>query len=256
MNVKEFYEYLCEQIPEEASCSWDNDGLMAAVDLSAEANRVLISLDASENAARYAAENGFNVLLTHHPMIFRGMKSATPLTPAGRRTIVALTGGVAVVSFHTRLDAAEGGVNDALCKTLGFTPDDVFGDAESPRLGRLVTLSEETTLRELAVHTRDALGAPFVKLTSRNPERRIRRLAVCGGDGKDFTFPALEAGAQALLTGSSGYNMAQDAAECGIDTLEAGHYWTEFPVCGALAEKLRGAGLFCEIYDSCMERTF
>ena len=253
MNIKELYEYLCEDIPKALSCPWDNDGLMAAVDLSAEVKNVLISLDATEAAVKFAAENGFDVLLTHHPMIFKGAKSVTPLTLDGRRIIAAITGGVTVMSFHTRLDAVEGGVNDALCDTLGFVPDGMFGDEEAPELGRLVTLSEGMTLHDLAVQVKEALGAPYVKLIAGDMERVVTKIAVCGGDGKDFTYPALAAGAEVLITGNSGYNMAEDASEWGIATIEAGHYWTEVPVCWVLANKISAAGIPCQIYDSCVE---
>ena len=253
MKIKELYEYLNEDIPKELSCHWDNDGLMAAGDLYAEAKNVLISLDATEAAVRFAAENGFDVLLTHHPMIFKGAKSVTPLTLDGRRVIAAITSGVTVMSFHTRLDAVKGGVNDALCDTLGFTPDGVFGDDEARELGRLITLSEGMTLCGLAVHVKEALGAPYVKLISGDKERVVTKIAVCGGDGKDFTWPALAAGAEVLITGNSGYNMAEDASEWGIATIEAGHYWTEVPVCWVLGEKLKAVGIHCEIYDSCVE---
>ena len=77
MNVKELYSELCAAYPKELSCDWDNDGLMAAYDLSAEVKRVLVSLDATEAAVEYAAKRGFDVLLTHHPMIFKGLKSVT-----------------------------------------------------------------------------------------------------------------------------------------------------------------------------------
>ena len=253
MTIKELYEYLNETAPKSLSCPWDNDGIMAAADLTAEAKRVLVSLDATEAAVKYAAEHGFDVLLTHHPMIFKGAKSVTPLTLDGRRILAALTSGVTVLSFHTRLDAAEGGVNDALCAALGFRPDGVFGDEEAPSLGRLVTLPEAMTLGDLAAHVKNALGAPYVKLIAGDPGKTAARLAICGGDGKDFTYPALSAGAEELITGSTGYNMAEDAWECGIATVEAGHYWTEAPVCGVLAEKIKAAGLFCEIYGSCVE---
>lgn len=254
MNIKELYEYLCADIPQVLSCPWDNDGLMAAREMSAEVKKVLVSLDATEAAIGFASANGFDVLLTHHPMIFKGMKHVTPLTLEGRRVIAALSGGVAVLSFHTRLDAVKGGVNDALCAALGLTPDGVFGDEESPSLGRLVTLSEKMTLRELAAHVKKCLGAPYVKVISGGDgEQKVQKIAVCGGDGKDFTYPALAAGAEVLITGSSGYNMAEDAAECGIATIEAGHYYTEAPVCKVLAERIKAAGISCAVYNSCKE---
>jgi len=253
MNIKELYDHLCDLAPKELSCQWDNDGLMAAADLSREVKRVLISLDATEAAVKYAAEHGFDVLLTHHPMIFKGPKNVTPLSLDGRRIIASLTGGVTVMSFHTRLDAAENGVNDELCRVLGLEADGVFGDEEAPTLGRLATLPEGMTLRELAAHVKRSLGAPMVKLITLDPDQVVTRIALCGGDGKSFTYPALHEGAEVLITGNSSYNAAQDGAECGIATIEAGHFETEEPVCAVLAEKMKALGLYFERYTSLVE---
>jgi len=256
MNVKELYNELCAAYPKELACDWDNDGLMAAYDLSAEVKRVLVSLDATEAAVEYAAEHGFDVLLTHHPMIFKGAKNVTPLTLDGRRILAAIKGGVTVLSFHTRLDAAENGVNDELCRVLGFEADGVFGDAEAPTLGRTVTLEEGMTLRDLAAHVKERLEAPYVKLIARDADRVVTKLGLCGGDGKGFTYAALGAGAEVLITGSTGYNTAEDASECGIATIEAGHVETEHRVCRVLCEKVQGLGIDAEIYRSCVETVF
>ncbi len=256
MNIKELYEYFCRAFPKELSCPWDNDGLMAACDLTADVKKVLVSLDATEAAVRYAAEHGFDVLLTHHPMIFKGAKNVTPLTLDGRRILAAVKGGVTVLSFHTRMDAAEGGVNDELCRVLGFEADGVFGDEEAPTLGRLVTLSEGMPLRALAAHVKSSLAAPYVKLIAQNGEQKVTKIALCGGDGKGFTYAALAAGAEVLITGSTGYNTAEDASECGIATIEAGHYETEAPVCRVLCQKLTELGIPSEMYVSSVETVF
>jgi len=256
MNVKELYDILAEAYPKALSCPWDNDGLMAAGDLNAPVNKVLVSLDATEAAVNYAAEHGFDVLLTHHPMIFKGPKNVTPLTLDGRRILAAVTGGVAVMSFHTRLDAVDGGVNDELCCVLGFEADGVFGDEEAPTLGRLVTLEKGMTLSALAAHVKKCLDAPMVKLIAQDAERTVTKIALCGGDGKGFTYPALAEGAEVLITGNTSYNFGQDGSECGIATIEAGHYETEAPVCRVLINKMKELGIPAELYVSRVETVF
>lgn len=255
MNIGELYAWLDEKYPKALSCPWDNDGIMVCPDLQGEVKRVLVALDATGETLAYAAANGFDTVVTHHPMLFRGVKSVTERSIHGRHILRALQNGITVLSFHTRLDAAESGVNDALCGALGLMADGVFGDEEAPTLGRLVTLTgpEETGIPagEVAAHIKEALGCASVRLNG-DPSKPIRRLAVCGGDGKDFIYPALAAGADLFLTGDAGYNMAGEAAEEGIVTVEAGHYHTEAPVCGVLAAEIRAAtGVYVEIYDSC-----
>ena len=233
MTVGELYTRLNEMYPKSLSCAWDNDGLMVCPDMDAEVKRVLVALDATAETLDYAVKGGFDVVVTHHPMLFRGLKSIPAGTLHGRHVLTALQNGITVLSFHTRLDAAEGGVNDALCQALGYQADGAFGDGE------------------LAMHIKTALGCTSVRLNG-DPEKIVRRMAVCGGDGKDFIYPALAAGADLFLTGDAGYNMAGEAAEDGIVTVEAGHYHTEAPVCAILADGIREiTGAETEIYDSC-----
>ncbi len=251
MTVGELYTWLDRKIPKDLSCGWDNDGIMVCPDLDGEVKKVLVALDATAETLAYAVQNGFDTVVTHHPMLFRGLKSVSEKSLHGRHVLTALKNGITVLSFHTRLDAVEGGVNDALCCALGYTPDGMFGDDEAPTLGRLVTLPEKRTAGELAVQIKTALGCPSVRLNG-DPEKTVSRFAVCGGDGKDFIYPALMAGADLFLTGDAGYNMAGEAAEEGIVTVEAGHYHTEAPVCGVLAAEIRAVtGAEVEIFGSC-----
>lgn len=250
MNVRELHNALSKLYPKTLSCSWDNDGIMVSPDPGREVKRVLVSLDATDSAIQYAIANGFDTLVTHHPMIFRGIKSVTENTLGGRRVLDSVLGGLSVMSFHTRLDAADGGVNDALADILGYNPTGRFGDDESPELGRIIDI-ETMTAKEFAGLVRDRLGCTAVRLNG-DPDKKINRVALCGGDGKDFVYPALTEECDLFLTGDAGYNMTGDASEEGLVTIEAGHYHTEAPVCRVLAEKIHEiCGADTEIYNSC-----
>lgn len=257
MTAIELYKKIDAFCPRELSCSWDNDGIMASPELSGQVKRVLLSLDATFEAVNYAAKNGFDILLTHHPMLFRGAKNVTPDTLSGRRIIRAISSGVTVMSFHTRLDACDGGVNDALLNKLGFVCAEKFGDSESPELGRIAKI-EPMTAGELAAIVKEKLGCDSVRLNGKS-ERTVTRVGVCGGDGKDFIYPALSCGCDAFITGDAGYNMAGDAQEEGIVTIEAGHYHTEAPVLDVLHRLVRDAAgdeVECGFYDSCTYQIF
>lgn len=253
MTVAELHSRLSERFPKSLSCAWDNDGIMVSRDTNAEVKKILIALDASHEAVKYARDNGFDTLITHHPMIFRGVKSVTEASLAGRRILDAAAGGVAVISLHTRMDAGEGGVNDTLCRTVGFEPAETFGDEEAPTLGRIAN-SDGISGEELARIVKEKLGCAAVRVSG-DPDRVIKRIAFCGGDGKDFVYPALAAGCDAYITGDAGYNMAQDAAEEGLLIIEAGHYHSEAPVCNTLAEIVSElTSITPVIYDSCAYR--
>ena len=248
MKLREFYNYLSGLYPQSLSAEWDNDGIMCAVRQDADVSKVLVSLDADIGAINYAAENSYDTLLTHHPMIFHGVKRICQGDAVSERIITTVNNGISVLSFHTRLDAADGGVNDALAKTLGFERCEKFGDDETPSLGRIGVLDKYVAFTEFACMVKNALGCDSVRAVG---DGQIRRVAMVGGDGKDFIVPAMKCGADVLVTGDAGYNAAQDAAEAGFCVVEAGHYHTEAPVCGFLTETVRKLGITADIYNSC-----
>ena len=254
MTVRELYEGLTELWPLSLSCSWDNDGIMASRDTRAEAKRILVSLDASADAIRHAAENGFDVLLTHHPMLFRGVKNVTPDTVGGIRVIEAVGAGLSVISLHTRLDAGKNGVNDTLARICAFEPAGSFGDDDAPGLCRYADCKPMTP-DYLAALVKKKLGCPAVRVTG-SGRGFVRRIGFCGGDGKDQIPAAVLAGCDAFITGDAGYNMAADAGEeSELYTVECGHWHSEQPVCQILAETAEAlSGAEVSIYNSCAYR--
>lgn len=247
MTVLELYRALDARYPTSLSCSWDSDGLMLCPNPDREVRQAVFALDVTAATLTAALEAGADVLITHHPMLFRPLKAVTPLTLNGQRTLAALAGGVAVISLHTRLDAAEGGVNDALAEKLGLAVSEKFGDEDSPTLGRIAVLPEAVSPADFARRVRDALGCP-VQVTG---DRPVQRIAIVGGDGKDFIGPATAAGADTLVTGAASYNTALDAAESGLNVIEAGHYFTEAPVLERLAAQVTElCGAKCMIVPS------
>lgn len=248
MTIRELYNALDEMFPRSLSCSWDNDGLMVCSDPDKEIKRVLLALDASNEAIAYAIKEGCQVLLTHHPMLFRPMRNVTPDFLSGDRTLAAIKADLAVMSFHTRLDAGQGGVNDALCETLGLTAAGSFGDSESPGLGRIAHLEQEMSLADFAARVKEALGCSMVQYSGNRP---VKIVAMVGGGGGDFIYPAKDAGADTYITGDTGYNVTLDAADDGINIIQAGHYHTEAPVLSRLADVCRTlAGAECLFFDS------
>lgn len=234
MNIYDFYLKLEELYPSSLSCSWDNDGIMCTPGPIREVERVLVCLDATEDALQYAAENDFDTVLCHHPMIFSRLKSVTPLNSAGRRVIMALMNNISVISLHTRLDAGDGGVNDALAEALGLENVKKFGDEENDSIGRIGTLREDMSLSQLACFVKSALSAPKVELSCDDDSDAAHTVAVVGGAGKDFIAASKKAGADALVIGEGSYNALLDASQEGIPVICAGHFFTEDVVCDRL----------------------
>ena len=253
MKIIDFYNKLSELYPTSLSSEWDNDGLMCCRDGEAEIKRVLVALDATDASVEYAKKGGFDLLLTHHPMIFKGLRSLTPYDVVGRRVLKALGAGISVISLHTRLDAGEDGVNDTLAAALGLSDVLPFGDDSDPTLGRIGT-TDVSDPSDFAKAIKKAVGVPFVTAYVSRP---VSRVAVVGGGGGDFVSAAQKAGADTLVTGECGYNKALDSAEAGINVFVCGHYFTEAPVLSRLADlAVEITGAECEIFTEKPETVF
>ncbi|MBQ3377370.1 MAG: Nif3-like dinuclear metal center hexameric protein, partial [Synergistaceae bacterium] len=119
MNVKEFINKLNEAAPFELAESWDNPGLMTG-DLNLKVNKVAVCLDAVEEAVIKAAKDNFEILLCHHPVIFRAIKKIDFETEQGRVLRAAIKNNIAVIAAHTNWDIVEGGVNTELAKLISL----------------------------------------------------------------------------------------------------------------------------------------
>lgn len=243
MTVKQLYEYIEKILPVRYSGEIDTDGAQAMPSPTREVKRVLVALDPYRAAVSRAISGGYDVLLTHHPLIYGEEIEGTP--PAAWLDEL-LRADVATFSFHMRLDAAKGGVNDLLCALLGVEDALEFGDEEVPDLGRIGTLKSELTLGEFAKCVSLALGTKSVKY-SNFPEKKLSRIAVAGGATTDFIAPAAALGADAIVGGEFKHHAWGYAEELGIALVEAGHYHTENPVCERLAEIVRSADAEIEV---------
>ncbi|MBE6587123.1 MAG: Nif3-like dinuclear metal center hexameric protein [Ruminococcaceae bacterium] len=253
MTVIEFYTRLAELYPTSLSSSWDNDGLMCCPDLDAPVKRVLVALDATDAALSYAESEGFDLVLTHHPLIFKGLRALNGLDLVGRRVIKAMKAGISVISLHTRLDAGEGGVNDTLAALLGLSDIESFGDDDNPTLGRIGT-TDLSDAGDFANRIKEATGVPTVTAYVSRP---VCRVAVVGGGGGDLIGDARRAGADTIVTGESGYNKSLDAGEDGMNVFIAGHYYTEAPVMKILEDLAKSiAGAETELYTKAPELFF
>ena len=120
MKVNELSSYLENKIPIALSEPWDNDGRMVVPNGEAEVTGVLVALDCTSKAIERAAELGCNVIVTHHPLVFKPLANLTDGDNVGKRVLNCVQNGIAVLSYHTRLDSMEGGVNDCLADAIGL----------------------------------------------------------------------------------------------------------------------------------------
>lgn len=227
-TVKDIYAHLDALGPFAAQMDFDNSGLLVG-DAETAVSTVMLALDVTEEIIEQAAAQGAELILAHHPVIFKARKNLLAGDPAyalARR-------GVACIAWHTPLDAAPGGVNDLLAQALAL-----WNVAALPPCARMGILKPPVRAAELARTIAQRLHAPVRWCDA---GKIIEKAAVCGGSGA-FLLPELRAlGVDALVTGDAGHHDFIDARRMGLSLFAAGHYETEHPVIPALAERLRAA---------------
>ncbi len=223
-TISEIYEYLEELLPRELSCSWDNDGLMVCADHDRSVNTILFTLDITLQSIAYAQEIGAELIISHHPLIFDGIRHVNGEDAVSQKVIALLQSGISAMSFHTRLDAAEGGINDILAECLGLQNTEYF-EATDGLMSRIGDLEYEMSFEDFCQYVKEKLDVPYI--TGAKGRDTVSRVAVLGGAGKDAIGAAMEAGADVYLTGEAGYHAMLDAAEMGFSVITAGHDVTE-----------------------------
>ncbi len=237
LTVKAVYEFINEIAPFEKQCEWDNSGLIVG-DPDAEVKKIGVVLDITLDAVKYAAENGINLIVSHHPVIFNAAKAFLVNNPAYQLA----RSGISAICAHTSLDTARGGVNDALAAALGFenaVPLSETGETEMIRVAEI----SETDAENLSRLVADKLSTG---VTVADGKKAIKTVALCGGAGGDFMHDVAAAGCDAFITGEAKHHEFLAAAEAGLTLISAGHFETENPVIAFLAETLRN-NLECEI---------
>ncbi len=221
ITVKELYDALSARYPLSMQSPGDRDGLMVSQDLSSPVRRILCVLDVSDRMIDYAVKEGYDLILSHHPMIREPLPGVANDTVNGRKVIKLLQNGISVFSFHTRADRAPGGVNDLLSKALGLLDTVPFAE----EMGRVGHLPSPVSLEEFAAKVKETLGAPV--LSAGKSGAPVYRVAVLGGTGRSCVADAMAAGADTYLSGELSYGWENAAAENGINLIAAGHFHTE-----------------------------
>ena len=242
LTVGELGKLLEEKIPASLREPWDHDGAMVVLDRDESVTKVLCALDCTSGAIEYAKEQGCNVIVTHHPLLFHPLPALVEEDSVGKRVLACVQAGIAVFSFHTRLDCMEGGVNDCLASLLelqdytSFIPYGRVGEAPSH------------------LHSFDAFSAfvgeklgvvPFPTVKARE---EVRRVAIVAGCGKDEIREVLSSGADTFVTGEVLHNHLIDCGELGLNLLCVTHEASERPVLPFLRELVQSLGAEAEIY--------
>lgn len=230
--------------PRKLAEEWDNPGLLVGSPKQ-DVGKILTCLDVSLQVTEAAIKGGAQLIVAHHPLIFRGIRKIRTDLAAGAVLQTLLKHDIAVIAMHTNLDIAPGGVNDVLAEAIGLTDVRAFGEEREAAgvtgtLGRLGYLPEPLSARDFALRVRDSLPVQHVRLVEAGVHS-VRKVALCSGSGAEFINKAALLGADAYLTGDVKYHEAQQAMELGMHLVDGGHFGTEFLIAEVLQRHLQEA---------------
>lgn len=234
--VKELFDFLNKDIPFDSQEAWDNSGIQTG-DMNQEVKKIAVVLDVTPDALEKAEEFGADIIVSHHPVLFRPVKKLT----AGNVAYEAIKRGISIISSHTAFDAAEGGVSDILLEKIGADKCDVSDDINSClRFGSV----ESTNIADFAKQVSIGLNAE-VRFSSGG--RPVQKVAVCGGSGCSLIGDVIGLGADTFVTGDAGHHDFLDFQEMGINLIAAGHFETENIAMYSLAERIQNEFKDCTV---------
>ena len=208
--------------------SWDNAGLQVGL-TEAEVSGALLCLDVTERVVDEALEKGCNLIVSHHPLLFRGLKTISDLTDVQRTVRKAIQHEVAVISMHTNMDNAEGGVNHKMVEKLGLQDVQFMApktvDGVTCGSGVVGTLATPMAARDFVQKVKTAFDVQCA-LTNELLERPVKTVALCGGAGDFLLDDAVKIGADAFITGEMHYHQ-YFGYEQQIQICVIGHYQSE-----------------------------
>lgn len=238
-TVQEFCEIMEKLAPLELAFEWDNVGLQIG-DPQALVSTVLVTLTVTQAVLEKALANKVDLIIAHHPLIFKPLQKIRTDEPQGSLLATILKNNLAVYISHTNLDQAPQGLNHWLARDLKLQDVKVLIPSSGPGvgLGRLGTI-RTTSLEQLAQDLETFWGVP-IRIVG-DPNRTITTVAAIGGSGGDFVWQAKAAGAHVLITGDVSYHDALDAESLDLALLDAGHFATEQVMVEEVARYLRNS---------------
>ena len=204
--------------PVETAQSWDNSGWQIFLGKE-EAKKIMLCLTVTQNVISQAIEQGCDLIISHHPIIFNPIKKITNNTVSEKIIIDAIKNDIQIYSAHTNLDIANGGVNDILCERLGI---DVI-ESRCDGFVKIAKLPELIDLDSFILKLKISLNVSKIKMINPCDKKYIQTIAVCSGSGSSFADELKDV--DAFITGDVKYHNALDVQN--ILLIDAGHFETE-----------------------------
>lgn len=230
MKINELAEILESDFPLHYAFEGDNVGLLVG-DGNTEITSVLATCDVDLPVVKEAIEKGSNLILSHHPLMFRPLKRLTETNPEQKAIRLAVSNGISIYSAHTNLDSGRGGINDLMASMVGMKNTEIIdvlgGEGEKKYgFGRMCDLDKPLTLTQIMHDVIERFSADGLRYAG-DKNSLIRRIAVNTGGGADVIPMCIERGCDLLITGDIKYNGYRDAVEMGMCIIDIMHYDSE-----------------------------
>ena len=231
MKVKDVIKVIEDFAPISIQEGWDNSGLCIGSPED-EVTSVMFALDCTEALVDEAAQCGADMIITHHPLIFSGLKTISPENQVGAAVIKAIRHGIAVYAAHTNADKVIAGVSGAMAAKLGLENVRILDeDGDGTGLGVVGELPQPLTAEQAIALVKDKFSLKVMK-TSRPVDGLISRVAMCGGSGGSLIPMARKSGAQLYISGDISYH--NFFTPDGFMIMDIGHYESEIEIVNIL----------------------
>ncbi|NLY46209.1 MAG: Nif3-like dinuclear metal center hexameric protein [Tissierella sp.] len=231
MIANDIIKILEKWVPKKLIDSWDNTGFQIG-NPDIEVSKILIALDLDEDVLNKAIEEKFQMIITHHPIIFKPLKNLTTMDYTGNIISQVIKNDIVVYNAHSNLDLAEGGVNDKLAEVLGLkdtSPVTIVTKEDFPEnkigYGRVGFVDRIELNKYLDIIKANLDASHLIVYGDKKDD--IEKVAVCGGSGSDFIKDAYKQGADIYITGDIKYHDAELGYQLGLTIVDAGHFNTE-----------------------------
>ena len=251
MLLKSIIDSIESVAPRSAQEEWDNSGMQVG-DTGRDIQSVLLTTDVTTDVVNEAVVTGCQLIISHHPLLFHGLKQVCGQSMQARIVETAIKHDIAIYSAHTNLDSVIGGINTRLADKLGIKDYRILvpADPATPNvgLGIIGTLSSPMTYEAFLAHVRDSLYTTYVRYTS-PLKSMIRTVALCGGSGAEFIEETIRQGADAYITADCKYHEFQDA-DSRIGLVDIDHWISERHARQIFADILAPLGLSVRISEA------
>lgn len=229
MILNEIIKILEKKFPPTNSEEWDNVGLLIGK-RNKEVKNIQISLDVTNVVLENAIKNNIDLIISHHPIIFSGIKKINSDNILGNKIMKAIENNIAIYTLHTNLDSTIGGLNDFVGEKLGLINGKIIDEIKENEcgIGRIYSLKEKEIFSNFLDKIKKSFLRENIRIVGRDlNSREIKKIAIVNGAGSSYWRKAKKMGADLLITGDVKYHEALDALEENFILIDIGHYETE-----------------------------